>query len=324
MREFQEYTRASRAARSRVWLWSLPLGLVTATLMLGLGMRVGAVPAPVEPMGYETKSASGAEDATGWPGGVGVGSRAASDGPLTVLVLGVDRRPLDSAEPQVVGSRSDTIMLVRVVPGTGQVKLLSIPRDLLVEVEPGVEDRINAAYSYGGVEQARRVVQGYTGVPIDRYAIVDFEGFSEVVDAMGGVEVDVEGELPPKHGIEEGMQILSGEQALFYARWRGTAGGDLDRIEHQQQLVAALRSKALEWDTVTRLPEIMKLMEENVETNLGFGEALSLGRILIEHGRNAQMTSDQLEGTPYTLPSGAQVLVPEAATNEALIEEFRR
>ena len=85
-----------------------------------------------------------------------------------------------------------------------------------------------------------------------------------------------------------------------------------------------MRSKAIEWDTVTRLPEIMKLMEENVETNLGFGEALSLGRILIEHGRNAQMTSDQLEGTPYTLPSGAQVLVPEAATNEALIEEFRR
>ena len=117
---------------------------------------------------------------------------------------------------------------------------------------------------------------------------------------------------------------MSGEQALFYARWRGTAGGDLDRIEHQQQLVAALRSKALEWDTVTRLPEIMELMDENVETNLGFGEALSLGRILIEHGRNAPMTADQLEGTPYTLPSGAQVLVPEEAANEALLEEFRR
>ena len=324
MREFQEYTRAPRAARRRLWLWSLPLGLVAATLMLGLGMRVGAVPAPMEPLGYETKNGSEANEASGWSGRVGVGSGAVSDGPLTVLVLGVDRRPPDSAEPQVVGSRSDTIMLVRVVPGTGQVKLLSIPRDLLVEVEPGVEDRINAAYSYGGVEQARKVVQGFTGIPIDRYAIVDFEGFSEIVDAMGGVEVEVEGELPPKHGIEEGLQTLSGEQALFYARWRGTAGGDLDRIEHQQQLVAALRSKALDWDTVTRLPEIMKLMDENVETDLGFRETLSLGRILIERGRNAQMTSAQLEGTPYTLPSGAQVLVPDGAANEALLKEFRR
>ncbi len=324
MREFQDYTRTPRAARRRLWLWSLPLGMVAATLMLGLGMRVGAVPAPIEPVGYEAKSASEAEEASGWSGRVFAGSRSASEGPLTVLVLGVDRRPLDSAQPQVVGSRSDTIMLVRVVPGTGQVKLLSIPRDLLVEVEPGVEDRINAAYSYGGVEQAREVVQGFTGIPIDRYAIVDFEGFSEVVDAMGGVEVDVEGELPPKHGIDEGLQTLSGEQALFYARWRGTAGGDLDRIEHQQQLVAALRSKALNWDTVTRLPEIMKLLNENVETNLGFREALSLGRILIEHGRNAQMTSDQLEGTPYTLSSGAQVLIPEEAANEALLKEFRR
>jgi LCP family protein required for cell wall assembly len=324
MREFQEYTRAPRAVRRWLWLWSLPIGLVAATLLLGLGMRVGAVPASIEHVGYETKSASQTEGASGWSGAVFGDSLSGSEGQLTVLVLGVDRRPLGSAVPQVVGSRSDTIMLVRVVPGTGRVKLLSIPRDLLVEVEPGVEDRINAAYSYGGVEQARRVVQGYTGIPIDRYAIVDFEGFSEVVNAMGGVEVEVEGELPPKHGIEEGLQSLSGEQALFYARWRGTTGGDLDRIEHQQQLVAALRSKALEWDTVTKLPQIMKLMDENVETNLGYGEALSLGRILLEHGRNAQMTSDQLEGTPYTLPSGAQVLIPEEAANEALIEEFRR
>ena len=99
MREFQEYTRAPRAARRRLWLWSLPLGLVAATLMLGLGMRVGAVPAPMEPLGYETKNGSEANEASGWSGRVGVGSGAVSDGPLTVLVLGVDRRTLDSAEP---------------------------------------------------------------------------------------------------------------------------------------------------------------------------------------------------------------------------------
>ena len=324
MREFQEYTRGPRAARRRLWLWSLPLGLVAATLMLGLGMRVGAVPAPMETVGYETKSASEAEDASGWSEMVSAGSLAASDGPLTVLVLGVDRRPLGSAEPQVVGSRSDTIMLVRIYPRSGEVGLLSIPRDLLVEVEPGVQDRINAAYSYGGVDQAREVVESVTGIPVDSYAIVDFEGFSDTIDAMGGVEVDVEDEIPPKYGIGDGLQTLNGEQALFYARWRGTSRGDLDRIEHQQQLIAALRSKALEWDTVTRLPELMEIMEENVETDLGFGEALSLGRVLIDHGRNARMTSVQLEGTPDILPSGAQVLVPREGDNEAIVEEFRR
>jgi polyisoprenyl-teichoic acid--peptidoglycan teichoic acid transferase len=328
MREFQEYTKAPRAARRQRWLWSWPVGLVAATLVLGLGMQVGAVPVPMEPLGYGTDRGSDMveDDASGggWVLDVLGESQEGYGGPVNVLVLGVDERPADSWDPQVVGSRSDTIMLVRIYPRSGEVALLSIPRDLLVEVEPGVQDRINAAYSYGGVDQARKVVESVTGIPIDKYAIVDFEGFSDTIDAIGGVEVDVEDEIPPKHGIENGIQTLNGEQALYYARWRGTSRGDLDRIEHQQQLIAALRSKALGWDTLTRLPEVMEIMEENVETDLGFPEALSLGRVLIDHGRNARMTSVQLEGTPEILPSGAQVLVPRESANEAILEEFRR
>jgi LCP family protein required for cell wall assembly len=302
--------------------------VVAAAVVLGLGMQVGAVPVPMEPLRYDTDLGSemGGADTSrgGWMQGVLGGSREAYGGPVNVLVLGVDKRPADSSQPQVVGSRSDTIMLVRIYPRSGEVGLLSIPRDLLVEVEPGVQDRINAAYSYGGVDQAREVVESVTGIPVDRYAIVDFEGFSDTIDAMGGVEVEVEDEIPPKHGIEHGVQTLDGEQALFYARWRGTSRGDLDRIEHQQQLIAALRSKALDWDTVTRLPEIMEIMEENVETDLGFSEALSLGRVLIDRGRNAPMTSVQLEGTPHILSSEAQVLVPKEDANQAILEEFRR
>ena len=333
MREFEEFTETPQAARRQRWLWSWPAGLVVAvTVVLGLGMQVGAVSLPMEPLGYDTGQGSemGGADASrgGWVRGVLGGPQEAYGGPMNVLVLGVDKRPADSSQPQVVGSRSDTIMLVRIYPRSGDVGLLSIPRDLLVEVEPGVQDRINAAYSYGGVDQAREVVEGVTGISVDRYAIVDFEGFSETIDAMGGVEIEVEDEvedeIPPKHGIEDGVQTLDGEQALFYARWRGTSRGDLDRIEHQQQLIAALRSKALDWDAVTNLPEIMEIMEENVETDLGFSEALSLGHVLIDRGRNARMTSVQLEGTPDILSSGAQVLIPRADANEVILEEFRR
>ncbi len=326
MREFQEYTKKPRAARRQLWLWSWPVGLVVAMLVFGLGMRVGAVPVPMEPLGYGTDRGSevGDEPRGGLVQGVLQESGEGDGGPVNVLVLGVDRRPADSPLTQVVGSRSDTIMLVRIYPRSGEVGLLSIPRDLLVEVEPGVQDRINAAYSYGGVDQAREVVESVTGIPVDRYAIVDFEGFSDTIDAVGGVEVDVEDEIPPRYGIEDGLQTLNGEQALFYARWRGTSRGDLDRIEHQQRLIAALRSKALDWDTVTKLPEVMKIMEANVETDLGFREALSLGRVLIDRGRNAPMTCVQLEGTPDILPSGAQVLIPREGANEAILKEFRR
>jgi anionic cell wall polymer biosynthesis LytR-Cps2A-Psr (LCP) family protein len=166
-------------------------------------------------------------------------------------------------------------------------------------------------------------LQTYTSVPIDRYAIVDFEGFEDIINAMGKVEVDVEGEFPQHWDIEEGLQRLDGRRALLYARYRGTPGGDLDRIERQQQLVAALRSQALDWDTMSELPEIMRVIDENVETNLGFQEALSLGRALISQGRDAQMTAVRLEGTPHTLPNGVQVLVPNAATNDAILDDFR-
>src|SRR5215218_5872200 len=101
-------------------------------------------------------------------------SSVAPEESLNILVLGVDRRPSD-AEGST--SHSDTIMLVRVSPQTGQIRLLSVPRDLLVEVEHGVEDRVNTAYLYGGTPLAAEVMEKLTGVTIDRYAIVDFGGF---------------------------------------------------------------------------------------------------------------------------------------------------
>lgn len=320
MREFQDYTKASHAARWRRLLLSLSAGLLAAALMVGIGMRAGAVPTPMETLGYGAEGADRHDGGrSGWLQGLLVSSQEVPDGPLNVLVLGVDESP----ESEVEGSRTDTIMLVQVVPGTGEVKLLSVPRDLLVEIEPGVGDRINSAYSYGGIEQTMSALQGYARVPIEHYAVVDFEGFRDVINAMGGVEMDVEDEIPPKYGIKDGLQTLNGAQALFYARYRKTAGGDLDRIERQQRLTAALRSKALGWDTVGKLPEIGRVMNRNVETNLSFDQGLAFGRLLISRGRNAQMTSAQLKGTPRTLDNGNQVLVPNQEANEAILAEFR-
>lgn len=321
MREFQNYTKAASSAHLRKLLLALSAGLLVVAALL-VGMRAGAVPTPMKMLGYGAQgdSVADAQDG-GRPGrlrGLLGGAQEVPDGPINVLVLGVDERP----DSEVEGSRTDTIMLVQVVPETGEVKLLSVPRDLLVEIEPGVEDRINAAYSYGGIEETMGALQGYAQVPIEHYAVVDFEGFRDVINAMGGVEIDVEDEIPPKYGIKDGLQTLNGAQALFYARYRGTTGGDLDRIQHQQRLIAALRSKALGWDTVTKLPHIARVMNRNVETNLAFDEALSLGRLLISR-EHAQMTASQLKGTPKTLPNGEEVLVPDKEANEAILAQFR-
>ena len=240
---------------------------------------------------------------------------------LDVLVLGVDRLP-SAAEGS--STRSDTIMLVRVTPSTGDVKLLSVPRDLYVEVEPTVKDRINTAYTYGGVKQARAVMEGLTGVQVDGYVIADFEGFEKVIAAIGGVKVDVgHGVFPEKWHMGEGVERLGGRKALFYARYRGTACGDLDRIDRQQRFLAALREQAIGWNTITRVPQIVKVTNENVDTDLGVLQAISFARALVLHGEEGEMSTAELDGHPTYLPDGEQVLMPETKANEAILQDFR-
>src|SRR5919107_2162098 len=107
-------------------------------------------------------------------------SSVAPEESLSVLVLGVDRRPSDAEGSR---SHSDTIMLVQVSPQTGQIQSLSVPRDLLVEVKPGVEDRINTAYLYGGTQRATAGLEGFTRINKKRHAIVEFGGFEGMIDA---------------------------------------------------------------------------------------------------------------------------------------------
>jgi polyisoprenyl-teichoic acid--peptidoglycan teichoic acid transferase len=123
--------------------------------------------------------------------------------------------------------------------------------------------------------------------------------------------------------IPPGKQELDGLEALAFARYRGTVCGDLDRMKRQQRLIAALREQALGWNTITKVPGIVKVMHENVETNLGIAQAISLGRALAGRGESGRMRSYQLKGEPETLPDGGEVLVPEEQANERILERFR-
>src|SRR5215218_3359503 len=319
MRDFQGYTKERQGTRRlRWWMWSLPVVLVA----LFVGIELVAGPVSIERLTSASPPDSGRVEASpsDWVERMFGGQPGLTDGPLNVLVLGVDTRP-DSEE---MGSRTDTIMLVQVVPKTGDVKLLSVPRDLLVEVEPGERGKINAAYNYGGVDETIDALENYSGVPVDHYAVVDFEGFERVIDAMGGVRFELkEGEFTEKWRMGQDVQRLNGHKALIFARYRGTPGADLDRMKRQRELVGALRSEGLRWHTVKTLPQIMEVMDENIRTDLDVDGAITLGQILIRKGRHAEMTSQQLQGTPETLPNGEQVLIPDEDANQAILDEFR-
>lgn len=185
-----------------------------------------------------------------------------------------------------------------------------------------MKDKINAAYVYGGIDQARTAVENFTGVTIDHYAIVDFRGFVDVVDTMGGVTLEIRASFQLEDGVWTGAD----------PRWTprpalrplpGTPRADLERIERQQQLVAALRNKALSWQSIVKLPEYVRVINENVETDTGLDTGVSLGRLLIQHGRDAQLTATQLKGEPATLDNGSEVLIPIESKNEIILQNFR-
>lgn len=325
MRDFQGVTRESVRRRRAIHRgWRAGLLLVLLVLVGGVTVWSDGFAVLRGDSGEAARSGAGSLGGDAEPRELAAVESGDSGEPVNILVLGVDRRPEDSTEPAVAGERADTIMLAQVTPETGRIELLSIPRDLVVEIEPGVEDRINASYAYNGLEGAISSVSDYTGLPVHHYAVVDFEGFEDVVRAMGGLTIELEeGQYPPGWPMEPGVHTLKGHKALVYARYRKTAGGDLDRIKRQQQVVAALRSQAFDWSTVKEVPAITRAVSSNVETDMSFGEMLSFGKTLLKSGRGATLTAEQLEGRPVTTDEGEQVLEPKQQENELILQDFR-
>ncbi|QKW17555.1 LCP family protein [Verrucosispora sp. NA02020] len=182
-------------------------------------------------------------------------------GPLNYLLVGSDRRPGDTGPEQ----RTDAILMVHVPAGLREGYLVSVPRDLLVDIPPaagypGGEDKVNAAYEYGGGGEAgarllSATLSRLTGIRFDGAALVDFAGLRSVIDLLGGVTMCVRTEVRSIHTdrvFSPGCQRMDGAQALDYVRQRyDLPGGDYDRQTHQQQLLGAMLQRAGE----TRLRE---------------------------------------------------------------------
>ncbi|WP_017538571.1 LCP family protein [Nocardiopsis halophila] len=207
---------------------------------------------------------------TGWMSGqinrfdvfsdLGERPEAGPTGALNFLVIGSDSREgMDRAAKSDLGvgsaegRRSDTMMLVHVNDERDAVSVVGIPRDSWVDV-PGIgKDKINAAYAHGGPQLTVRTVEAATHVRIDHYVEIDFTGFTEVVDALDGIEVCLAEPITDdkaKLDMAAGTHEVDGREALAFARTRKTAGGDLDRIDRQQQVMAALLDRALSTDTL--------------------------------------------------------------------------
>ncbi|UPK74300.1 LCP family protein [Nocardioidaceae bacterium SCSIO 66511] len=216
----------------------------------------------------------------------GLENRPAKSGDsLNILLMGSDRR----AEEQTTGDaattdswipgeqRSDTLMVLHISDDRDSASVVSIPRDSYVEVPGHGKDKINAAFSYGGPSLAVETVENLTDVRIDHVALIDWEGFERLTDALGGVEVTVpETVEDTKHDQTwtKGSHNLNGEDALLYVRQRyGLPGGDFDRIKRQQAFMRSLLGETLSGDTMrspTTLYDVLDAVTDNLSVDEGW------------------------------------------------------
>lgn len=224
--------------------------------------------------------------------------------PFYMLLLGTDGRPGEETY------RSDTIVLARIDPTQKQVTLISIPRDTKVTIN-GSTQKINAAHAYGGPEGVVKAVNELCGVQISHYAEVSFDGMQQLVDALGGVEVDVPDRIDdPKAGdfvIEPGLQTLNGEQALAFCRSRAFADGDYTRMRHQRIFIAALAKTILnEVDPASLMP-LIESVSDMVVTDLSISDIVSLANSMrgmdtdAIWSANVPSTTAMIDGISYVI-----------------------
>jgi polyisoprenyl-teichoic acid--peptidoglycan teichoic acid transferase len=196
---------------------------------------------------------------------------------VNVLLLGIDARAREA-------SRSDSIILLSINTKNGSASALSVLRDTYVTIPNSrvEKNRINIAFALGGPSLAVKTVSSFLQVPIKYYVVADFKGFEKAIDAIGGVELDVEKRMDYTDDgvydihLKPGRQVLNGGQALGYARFRHDERGDLARVERQRKLLQAILAKAQGIQGVYYLPKIFEAVSPYIKTNLDLSTAAGL------------------------------------------------
>ncbi|WNS73877.1 LCP family protein [Bacillus sp. DTU_2020_1000418_1_SI_GHA_SEK_038] len=248
--------------------------------------------------------------------------------PKNFLLIGVDSRGEEN-------SRSDTIMLARYEPADKKIKLVSLMRDSYVKIpnHPLNYSKLNHAYYLGGKDLLKQTVEQNFGVTIDHIAVIDFKGFISMMNtiAPNGLEVEVSQIMidDMNLSVKPGKQKLQGEDLLSFVRFRHDDMNDFGRVNRQQEVLISLKDQTIKQfatiDGIARFPEMIKHTMQNVETDLKFDEAFSLGASFLLNPVNDVQTlrvpiSNSFENKHYQ--HAGSVLQLDFMENEEAIKDF--
>ncbi len=250
-----------------------------------------------------------------------VGILPQPSGQTTILLMGSDQRPYDG------GFRTDVNLLLTINTEQGIVSLTSFPRDLYVYIPGWTMERINTAQIHGGFPASALTFEYNFGVRPDHWALINFTGFQNIINALGGIYVDVAWPLTDhrdgygQYSVPAGSVYMDGETALWYVRSRGTSN-DFDRTRRQQEVLQAIFFRGLSLDGIQRAPELYEQFIHAVQTDLTLGDILPLLPIAAQFtdtSRIHRYAISVAQITPWVNPNtGAQVLLP----NRELILEI--
>lgn len=196
-----------------------------------------------------------------------------SDDVLNILLLGVDQREDEPA-------RADTIILASMDLKEKEVHLLSIPRDTRMELaDKNTITKVNHAHAFGGIDLTVKTVEKFLDIPVHYYVETNFQGFSKIIDTLGGITLNVEQKMyKPEEEInlKPGLQKLNGYDALAYVRWRDDGRADIGRIERQQKFFKAVMDQALKFSTIWKIPDLLEEINKQVKTDLNLQKMITV------------------------------------------------
>ena len=241
-------------------------------------------------------------------------------GRTNILVLGVDQREGDAG-------RSDTMFVVMYDPKNEQVSLLSVPRDTRVKIPGHGWEKINHSFAYGGYKLAQRAAEDLLGIRVEHHIMIDFTGFQRIVDAMGGIDINVEKRMSYEDpydnlviDLQPGMQHMDGRTAIQYVRYRDEEG-DIGRIKRQQHFMQAVQEKLTSPAIVTRLPNLIKEATALMQTDMSPTEMVELGRAMQKASKQGLKT-DTVPGTPAYIDE-VSYWIPDIAALRARVAEMQ-
>ena len=247
--------------------------------------------------------------------------------PLTILLMGVDTG--SGSRSDAWQGNSDSMILLSVNPKTKKTVMMSLERDILTQIDENgqtTEAKLNAAYAYGGAELAISTIQDLMNIHIDRYVMINMQGLVQLVDAVGGIEVNNTFDFPisieenePEYTatVEPGKHLINGDQALVYARMRyQDPEGDYGRQKRQREVIRKVVEKVLSLNSVSHYQAILRAVSNNMQTNIALDSG-SIPQLLGYQDAFRHIQSEQLRGEDATLADGGSY---QLVTSEHLLE----